>query len=183
MERCISRRLISSVRRTSLPIRGTVRFNSTNASQPLPWSEYLAMRKSRHRWQTVATVPGTLLGLFGGAAYFGSLDTDPTKPIMGIDPFMFYGASTALCMLVGFMVAPTAGGAAWRLAKSSHIERFDSRDAEFFKRVAKHRVDASLASMTPPPDYYGEKIGSLHEYRLWLRDQGKYRRKAILPES
>ncbi len=30
----------------------------------------------------VSTVPGTLLGLFGGAAYFGSLDTDPTKPIM-----------------------------------------------------------------------------------------------------
>lgn len=27
------------------------------------------------------TIPSCALGLFGGAAYFGSLDTDPMKPI------------------------------------------------------------------------------------------------------
>jgi import inner membrane translocase subunit TIM23 len=56
-------------------------------------------------------------------------------------------------------------------------------DREFYKRIAKNRVDASLQSPTNPvPDYYGayfpfkqkalrlmsisgEKIGSLHQYR------------------
>lgn len=28
------------------------------------------------------TIPCALLGFFGGAAYFGALETDPTKPIM-----------------------------------------------------------------------------------------------------
>lgn len=147
----------------------------------------------------VATVPGTLLGLFGGAAYFGSLDTDPTKPIMvrnlsfvrilltlsraltllcftaRLPPcacvrvhLLVFSSNFSSSIVVGFMVAPTAGGAAWRLAKSSHIERFDSRDAEFFKRVAKHRVDASLASMTPPPDYYGRLNPGIRVYHAYL---------------
>jgi len=55
-------------------------------------------------------------------------------------------------------------------------------DREFYHRIAKNRVDASLQSPTHPvPDYYGtypdvfwtlqlilflgEKIGSLHQYR------------------
>ena len=29
-----------------------------------------------------AMVPSALIGLFGGAAYFGTLDADPMKPIM-----------------------------------------------------------------------------------------------------
>ena len=27
-------------------------------------------------------IPSALIGLFGGAAYFGTLDADPMKPIM-----------------------------------------------------------------------------------------------------
>lgn len=30
----------------------------------------------------VLTIPTSLLGLVGGAAYFGSLETDATKPVM-----------------------------------------------------------------------------------------------------
>ena len=58
----------------------------------------------------------------------------------------------------------------------------DVMDREFYHRIAKNRVDASLQSPTHPvPDYYGtyldafptsqlilflgEKIGSLHQYR------------------
>ena len=94
----------------------------------------------------------------------------------------------------------------------------DAKDREFFRRIAKNRVDVSLQNPTQPvPDYYGvyihsrsefmliiyagEKIGSLHQYRQvrmfvlpprvvsadhtiqWLRDQSKYRRKALLPEE
>ncbi|KAF9065789.1 hypothetical protein BDP27DRAFT_1424533 [Rhodocollybia butyracea] len=42
-------------------------------------------------------------------------------------------------------------------------------------------IDVALQSPTSPVlDYYGEKIDSLHEYRKWLRDQNKYRRKDML---
>lgn len=79
---------------------------STSATQPkelakekLNWPEYLAIRGGKRRWQTVGelwiivgkslkwnqqafTIPCALIGFFGGATYFGTLETDPTKPIM-----------------------------------------------------------------------------------------------------
>ena len=33
-----------------------------------------------------AMIPSALLGLVGGAAYFGTLDADPMKPIMVLKP-------------------------------------------------------------------------------------------------
>lgn len=65
----------------------------------LTWPDYLAIRHSKRKWQMVrkkkitrqgatnsifqaAMVPSALIGLFGGAAYFGTLDADPMKPIL-----------------------------------------------------------------------------------------------------
>jgi import inner membrane translocase subunit TIM23 len=69
------------------------------ATKKLNWQEYLAIRGGKRRWQTVGdfcvierislkrinqafTIPCALIGFFGGATYFGTLETDPTKPIM-----------------------------------------------------------------------------------------------------
>ncbi|KIY61506.1 mitochondrial import protein Pam17 [Cylindrobasidium torrendii FP15055 ss-10] len=146
----------------------------------MSWSEYLALRKGRLLWQRIATVPGAIIGLFGGASYFASLEMDPAKPIMGLDPFMFYGGCTAGCMALGGVLGPSMGSALWRLKSRSVVRSFDARDANFFRRIEKYRADASLASNSTTgqmPDYYGEKIGSLHQYRTWLRDQGKFKRR------
>ena len=61
-------------------------------------------------------MPCVLAGLAGGAAYFGSMELDATKPIMvganaplsmrtmsltfpqGIDPLLFFGGATLSCM-------------------------------------------------------------------------------------
>ncbi|KDR73663.1 hypothetical protein GALMADRAFT_251445 [Galerina marginata CBS 339.88] len=156
----------------------------TSTTSSLTWPEYLAIRRNKRTWQTVATIPCALLGLAGGATYFGNLDTDPLKPIMGIDPFFFYGFCTLGCVGVGALVGPTIGTSIWRYRNRRILSLIDNKDVEFFSRVAKNRVDASLQSPTHPvPDYYGEKIGSLHQYRQWLRDQAKYKRKALLPEK
>ncbi|KAG8901698.1 TIM23 complex component, partial [Tulasnella sp. 403] len=64
------------------------------------------------------------------------------------------------------------------------LASIEARDREFYHRIVKNRVDPSRQSpMNPVPDYYGEKVGSLRQYRQWLRDQGKFRRKASLPEQ
>ena len=44
------------------------------------------------------TVPCVLAGLVGGASYFGSLEMDPTKPIFGVDPMIFFGGATFASM-------------------------------------------------------------------------------------
>jgi hypothetical protein len=66
-------------------------------------------------WNQALTIPCVLAGLAGGAAYFGSMELDATKPIMvgeitpicvlasfispqGIDPLLFFGGATLGCM-------------------------------------------------------------------------------------
>ncbi|KAJ7578520.1 mitochondrial import protein Pam17 [Mycena floridula] len=165
---------------------GFVRLNSTTTTaSELTWAEYLNIRRGRRKWQWATTIPCTALGFFGGIAYFGSLDTDPTKPIMGlIDPFLFYGLCTLGCMGGGALVGTSLGLGIWRVMHNRTMNLIDGREREFYRRIAKNRVDASLQSPTSPvPDYYGEKIGSLHQYRQWLRDQNKYRRKVLFTEK
>ncbi|KAJ7685723.1 mitochondrial import protein Pam17-domain-containing protein [Mycena polygramma] len=164
-----------------------LRLNSTQvdaAAKQLNWPEYFEIRRRRRQWQTALTIPCAMIGFFGGSFYFGSLSTDPMKPIMGIDPMMFYGGCTVLCMGVGYVVGPSLGSAVWRLLNRRAVANIDARDREFYKHVAKNRVEAALQSATNPiPDYYGEKVGSLKQYRQWLRDQQKYKRKALLEEK
>jgi len=166
------------------PINANAKPSDAVSKATLTWPEYLAIRRNKRAWQTAATIPCALLGLAGGAFYFGNLDTDPLKPIMGIDPFFFYGFCTLGCVGLGALVGPTFGASIWRYKNRRVLSLIDSKDHEFFQRIAKNRVDATLQSPTHPvPDYYGEKIGSLHQYRQWLRDQAKYKRKALLPEE
>ncbi|KIK06107.1 hypothetical protein K443DRAFT_90169 [Laccaria amethystina LaAM-08-1] len=169
--------------------RTVSRLKSTTASAAttpatLTWPEYLAIKRNKRKWQMAVTFPCAMLGFASGVAYFGTLETDPMKPILGIDPFFFYGICTVGCVGVGAILGPTVGTALWRFTHRRSVHLIDSKDHQFFQRIAKNRVDASLQSPTAPvPDYYGEKIGSLHQYRQWLRDQGKYKRKAVFEEK
>ncbi|KAH7921385.1 mitochondrial import protein Pam17 [Leucogyrophana mollusca] len=173
-------------RTTRFRMRST-RQNSTvseAAKQNLTWPEYLDIRRNKRKWETAVTIPCSILGFAGGVAYFGSLETDATKPIMGIDPLFFYGGCTVACMGLGYLIGPAIGSAGWRVTHRRAMNLIEAKDREFHKRIVKNRVDPTRQSATNPvPDFYGEKIGSLHHYRQWLRDQARFRRKALLPEE
>ncbi|PPQ84064.1 hypothetical protein CVT25_003666 [Psilocybe cyanescens] len=180
--------LLRSKSTVAQPKPATVQTNPSPAAleskASLSWPEYLAIRRNKRRVQTAVTIPSSLLGLTLGALYFGNLDTDPTKLILGIDPFFFYGICTLGCAGAGALAGPTIGASLWRFKNRNILSLMDKKDHDFYQRIAKNRVDAALQSPTHPvPDYYGEKIGSLHQYRQWLRDQAKYKRKALLPEE
>ncbi|KAG1742412.1 mitochondrial import protein Pam17 [Suillus occidentalis] len=165
-----------------------IRHNSNTVSeaeqQNLTWPEYLEIRKSKRKWETAATIPACILGLVGGLAYFGSLESDATKPIMGIDPLFFYGGCTVSCMGLGYLIGPTIGAAGWRMTHRRAMNLIEAKDREFHQHIVKNRVDPTAQSATNPvPDFYGEKIGSLHQYRQWLRDQARFRRKAQFAEE
>lgn len=86
------------------PWTNTIRLASTTTSSSnvpssseqttLTWPQYLALRHRRRIVSQVASVPTTFAAFFGGAAYFGSLEMDPTQPIFGIDPMFVYGGAT-----------------------------------------------------------------------------------------
>ncbi|KAF8582293.1 mitochondrial import protein Pam17 [Ramaria rubella] len=145
----------------------------------MSWAEYLAVRRAKRRWEMMATLPSTLLAFGLSANYFGSLESDPTKPIFGVDALYVFGAATVACAGLGYLLGPTIGGAGWRLTHRQVLPLIESRERDFHKHIVRNRVDPRAQSATNPvPDFYGEKIGSLHQYRQWLRDQSKYRKKA-----
>ncbi|EKM55205.1 uncharacterized protein PHACADRAFT_208722 [Phanerochaete carnosa HHB-10118-sp] len=150
----------------------------------LTWPEYLSIRKSKRRWETAMSIPLTFLGFAGGVMFFGEMQMDPSKPIFNLDPMIVYGAGTLACAGFGYLLGPMIGSTIWRMSHRKAMRLVEAKDREFHQHVVKNRVDPTAQSATNPvPDFYGEKIGSLHEYRQWLRDQARFKRKSILPED
>jgi len=96
---------------------------------------------------------------------------------------MYIGATVAVTGS-GYLIGPNIGAALWKLTHRRTLNLIEVKDRAFHRRLAKHRVDPRYQSPTNPiPDFYGEKIGSLHQYRQWLRDQSLYKKKAMWPEN
>lgn len=52
------------------------------------------------------------------------------------------------------------------------------KEKSFYARIKRYRADPSASSpQNPIPDYYGEKIASVKDYRRWLKDQRTFNRK------
>lgn len=114
-----------------------------------------------------------------------------------LDPMMVMGLSTLGMMAVGWLIGPIFGNQVFNLAYRGVIGEFGrvcrvwmdweiklqiltplQKDSAFFNRIKHHRVDPTASSLAnPPPDYYGEKIGSVAGYRRWLKDQRAFNLK------
>ncbi|KAI9104051.1 mitochondrial import protein Pam17-domain-containing protein [Phlyctochytrium arcticum] len=183
----IARRL-NSTQTNSLHPRTPTSTSSTQVppkeTTDLPWRDYFALRRSRKNWERSGGVLGGLVGFVGGSYYFVAVaDFDPTQQIMGLpDPTYLYIAG-ALAAAAGATVGGIIlGGQGWRLAKSRQTLRaLDIRDKDFFHRIQHHRPKEIAAVVPIPgsqsgmPDYYGEKILSVEDYRNWLQKQRKFR--------
>ncbi|KAI8057644.1 mitochondrial import protein Pam17-domain-containing protein [Syncephalis plumigaleata] len=146
---------------------------------PISWTEYFEIRRKRILQERLATVPTTLLGLAGGVGFFGTRTIDVTNTFMGLDPFLLYGIGAFSCGIVGFLLGPVAASTIWRMSNRSLANTVDEMDRELYRHIVKYRSDPSLSSARNPlPDYYGEKIRSLRDYRRWLRRQLEHRRKS-----
>ncbi|GAA6051513.1 hypothetical protein JCM3770_000391 [Rhodotorula araucariae] len=150
-----------------------------SAASQLDWPTYLALRRSQRLWGLVASIPTTLIGFSAGAGYFATIEADPTNTILGFEPVVIYGAATLGCVGLGWLAGPTVGGALWRLTHRSVANAIEAKDKDFFRHISRWRADPSRQSAAnPSPDYYAEKVGSLRQYRTWLRDQAAFKRKA-----
>ncbi|KAK5801436.1 mitochondrial import protein Pam17-domain-containing protein [Linnemannia elongata] len=146
----------------------------------MDWNSYFALRGTRRLYERVFMVPSTLLGLLGGGYYFAHQDFDPTISIFGMDQVLLYGLGTVGVGLVGLAVGPVVGNVIFRAVHANARPLLDKMDREFFKRIALNRANPTGNPLGHPiPDFYGEKVKSVHDYRSWLRKQREYRRKAI----
>lgn len=117
----------------------------------------------------------------GGIATLLRIDPNTfASAIPQIDPMITMGVATFGFGLVGWMAGPFLGTAIWRMRNSGVVKEMEVKEKVFFSRIKKHRVDPAGSSMNNPvPDYYGEKIASVHDYRRWLKDQKVFNKKKL----
>ncbi|KAG0017508.1 TIM23 complex component [Podila clonocystis] len=184
--RSTSNALAAQTRRsftTSSPMRSAQQAKAAaSTEQPvretMDWNTYFALRKTRRNYERAFMAPCALLGLGSAGYYFAQKDFDPT-PIFGMDQIIVYSIGTVLAGIVGLAVGPVVGNMVFRGVNSKAKPIVDKMDKEFYKHIVKNRADpSSNSARNPIPDYYGEKIKSVSEYRSWLRKHREYRRKA-----
>ncbi|KAG0282368.1 TIM23 complex component [Linnemannia gamsii] len=146
----------------------------------MDWNSYFALRGTRRLYERVCMVPSTALGILGGGYYFVHQDFDPTMSIFGMDQVLVYGMGTIALALLGLALGPVVGNVIFRSVHSNARPLLDKMDREFFKRIVLNRANPTGNPLAHPiPDFYGEKIKSVHDYRSWLRKQREYHRKVM----
>lgn len=163
--------------KSSSLVRG-VRFSSTSAPK-MNWVDFFKLRKQNRYLNNVASGITAFGGAFATLTYLGNFEIDVEKPIFGFDPFMVLGGCLLLGGMGGYLLGPFLGTAVFNLRSKAVLQQFKEKEVLFLLRVRRYRADPSSQSFSNPvPDYYGEKIYSLQNYKQWLRDCNAFRRKA-----
>lgn len=178
--------LLASTRRAiprSSFVTTAFRYNSSSASSAassssLTWDQFLKQRIRRRRFNVGASVVTGFIGIIVGWGAVANVQIDPTQTIFGLDPLQALPIGLFLCGGLGSLAGPSLGSFIFRASLGKQFATFNQKNAEFLRHVQKMRPDPSKQTFANPvPDYYGEKIGSLKDYKRWLRDGRAYRRK------
>ncbi|KAL9609540.1 MAG: hypothetical protein Q9167_005699 [Letrouitia subvulpina] len=151
--------------------------------QPLTWNAYLTLRRLRRRYSLFASLLTTTLTTTAGLTLLSSTASFERLSTLfgttsGFDPIFAVAISTIAAAGTGWLAGPFVGEAVFRLVYRRQWAAMAAKEKDFYARIKKWRVDPSYSSMSNPlPDYYGEKIGSVRDFRTWLRDQRAYNRK------
>ncbi|KAI8063757.1 mitochondrial import protein Pam17 [Gongronella butleri] len=144
------------------------------------WQDYFKLRSKRRMFELASYGPSTIFPAAATGSYFMQLQIDPTTLILGMDPLAAAAISTIGAGFCGFLAGPVFGDLMFKLAYRKYVPEMDARDKAFYERIKKNRADARLNSIrNPVPDYYGEKIQSVSDYRSWLRKQREHYRKGV----
>lgn len=164
---------------TTLSLRSYSQPASLQDSSILTWSDFFKLRKQQRRINVGSSLFTALLGCNVSWAYLSTMEIDPTQMLFGFDPLTVISAGIIASGALGYLLGPIVGSQVFKLSHNQQLAQFNNKNKEFLKHIINNRVDASSQSFSNPvPDYYGEKIGSLKEYKQWLRDCHAYAKKA-----
>ncbi|SCU87575.1 LADA_0E04830g1_1 [Lachancea dasiensis] len=158
--------------------------NAGNATETQPkdvftWTDFFQLRKQERRINLGSSVVTALLTSNASWAYLSTMEIDPMQTIMGFDPLVVVSAGLLASGAFGYLLGPIFGTTVFKMRQKSNLADYNKKTKDFLRHVIDNRVDSSSQSFSNPvPDYYGEKIGSVSEYRQWLRDCHAFRRKA-----
>ncbi|CAO3596897.1 unnamed protein product [Absidia cylindrospora] len=158
--------------------------NNNNQALIPTWNNYFKIRSRRRVFEIASYAPSTIFPAAFTGSYFMQMQIDPTTTIIGMDPLMAAGIATVGAGFCGFLAGPVFGDVFFKLLNRKYVPEMDARDKAFYEHIKKNRADARLNSIrNPVPDYYGEKIQSVGDYRSWLRKQREHYRKGVFGGS
>ncbi|KAK8089034.1 hypothetical protein PG997_003995 [Apiospora hydei] len=147
------------------------------SARDLNWDTFFKLRKTRRRYQLACSLVTMLVGGGMASIVLVNLDMDWMGSIP-LDPFITLGLMTLGSAALGWLAGPSLGSAIFYTLKRGVKQPMAIKEAEFFARIKKNRVDPSVSSVgNPVPDYYGEKISSVAGYRQWMKDQRAFNKK------
>ncbi|KAF2141742.1 uncharacterized protein K452DRAFT_308810 [Aplosporella prunicola CBS 121167] len=148
-------------------------------NETLTWNRFLGLRKTRRRIGLVASVASAVAATAAGANIMMAYDLDTVgAATLGMDSIFVMGLGVVASGGVGWLAGPAVGDAVFKVLYRRLGPQIAQKEAEFFRRIKKFRVDPTSSSLNNPvPDYYGEKIGSVGDYRRWLKDQRAFNLK------
>ncbi|KAF2222192.1 mitochondrial import protein Pam17 [Elsinoe ampelina] len=181
-----SNRKLSSVFQRAAFSTSTARRDVVSAQQSpnneppqLAWNDFLKMRRTR-RYVNLVTSVGTALGSVGVTVPLAlqyELDNQIAS-VTGLDPFLALGLTITAVGGFGWLMGPFVGNAGFLLWNRRIKDSIGKKERDFYNHIKRHRADPTSSSVNNPvPDYYGEKIGSVADYRRWLKDQRAFNRK------
>ncbi|CZT18395.1 uncharacterized protein RCC_04239 [Ramularia collo-cygni] len=166
---------------TTTPTPPTPNQTPSAADELLTWDRFFKLRRTR-RWINAGCSIVTAVASVGiFAPVLAQQDFDVWgAQISGLDPVIVIGISTFGIAALGWLMGPTVGNGGFRIwaGRRGWTKEIASKEKSFYARIKKYRADASSSSpQNPIPDYYGEKVASVKDYRRWLKDQRAFNLK------
>ncbi|OQO08857.1 hypothetical protein B0A48_05747 [Cryoendolithus antarcticus] len=150
-------------------------------SELLTWNRFFELRRKRRWVSTGASVLTAVGTVVVAVPIINAQDIDTWgAQISGMDPMIVLGVTTIGVALLGWLAGPTFGNAGFGVwaARRGWKSAITEKEKSFYARIRRYRADPSASSpQNPIPDYYGEKIKSVQDYRRWLKDQRAFNRK------
>lgn len=153
----------------------------SSTDELLTWDRFFKLRRNR-RWINAGCSLVTAVASVGiFAPILAQQDFDVWgAQISGLDPVIVIGISTFGIAALGWLMGPTVGNGGFRIwaVRKGWTSEIARKEKSFYARIKKYRADPSSSSpQNPIPDYYGEKVASVKDYRRWLKDQRAFNLK------
>lgn len=119
------------------------------SARDLNWDTFFKLRKTRRRYQLACSLVTMLVGGSMASMVLVNLEMDWMGSIP-LDPFITLGLMTMGSAALGWLAGPSLGSAIFYTLKRGVKQPMAIKEAEFFARIKKNRVDPSVSSVGNP---------------------------------
>jgi import inner membrane translocase subunit TIM23 len=136
------------------------------------WNQWFSFRRRLKIVQRLCGIP--MIGVVSLPINYCILNSpwiDPSKLLFGMDPIVFAGLSIVTTGTIGYFVGCSLPLVYLKHFNHSLFMQHEARKGDFFQRICKLRANVSSdpSKLLSSVDFYGEGIGSVAQYRNWLR--------------